>query len=241
MSDQYNKTEQAEDIPLYLSRTGPCPYLPDRTEQTIFTRMDKPGISISTLLVQLGFRRSHNIYYRPQCPGCNACTPIRVPVASFHPTKTQRKIWRRNADLSATVSRPQSTEEHFDLFRRYTAARHETGGMADMTFDDFKSFMEQGASQSRLLHLRNENGVLKGAILYDVGHDGLSAVYSYFDPAEDKRSLGTHLVLSLIEQARITDKLHVYLGYWIAESPKMAYKTAFRPYELFKKNHWVTG
>ena len=246
MSDSRDKSAQRDEqqLPLYLSEPGPCPYLDDRTEQTIFTKMDKPSVAAGSMLIKMGFRRSQNIFYRPQCPGCTACTPLRLPVAEFTPSKTQKRIAKKNADLSASVIHAQATQEHYDLFQRYVAARHnekqETdGGMADMDYDAFRTMIERGAALAHILQLRDTHGHLKGAVLYDSLSDGTSAIYSYYDPQETKRSLGVFLVLCLIEHTRALGKEHVYLGYWIEQSRKMSYKTTYRPYELFLNNRWT--
>lgn len=195
---------------------------------------------MATMLVQMGFRRSQDIFYRPQCPGCMACVPIRIRATDFAASRTQKKCWKRNADLNLVASYPQPTAELFDLFHTYTHTRHATGGMGEMDYHAFRDFMEKGASQARLLTARDAQGLLKAAVLYDVVQDGLSAVYSWYDPAETKRALGVYMILSLIERARAQGRPYVYLGYWIAESKKMSYKTAYRPYELFTHNQWRT-
>lgn len=227
-----------KDVPLYLSLTGPCPYLQGRVEQTIFTRTETPTAALATTLVQMGFRRSQDIFYRPQCPGCSACVPIRVDVQSFTPSKTQRRTLKKNADLVVVTSHPQPTAELFDLFHAYTSARHETGGMGSMDYAAFRTFMEQGATQARLMTARDADGKLAGAVLYDAVNDGASAIYSWFDPQATGRSLGVFLILSLLEKVRAQGKAYLYLGYWIGQSAKMSYKTAYRPYELFLDNQW---
>jgi len=220
----------------------PCPYLGGKVERNLFTELN--GAQAQRLhdqLAQAGFRRSHHIVYRPACPGCNGCVPVRVPVDAFRMTRSQRRVWNRNRDLNVTATIPRASEEHFDLFTRYQNTRHSGGEMATMSFADFRAMIEDSVVQTELVTIRDSNGKLVGACLTDLLTHGYSAVYSYFDPDEDQRSLGTYCVLWLLERARHRGLNHLYLGYWIAECAKMTYKSRFQPVEHLGPNGWKQG
>jgi arginyl-tRNA--protein-N-Asp/Glu arginylyltransferase len=189
-------------------------------------------------LSRTGFRRSHTFAYRPTCPGCTACVPIRVPVDAFAPDRTQRRIARRNADLAASEGAAEATREHYALFKAYVSHRHSDGDMAQMSFGDFRSMIEDAIPSTRVIEYRERNGRLCGAVLADRLVDGISAVYSFFDPNQAIRSLGTFIVLDLIAKMRREGLPYVYLGYWIAGSRKMAYKSRYRPAEVMVGGTW---
>jgi len=189
-------------------------------------------------LSRAGFRRSHHLAYRPACTQCHACVPVRIPVADFAPSRSLRRIQKSNADLVVRVARPHATLEQFRLFARYQRSRHTDSDMASMTFGDFRAMMEDSPVTSRVIELRDPAGAFLGACLLDLLDDGLSAVYSFFDPEQRRRSLGTLLVLALIEAARGRELPYAYLGYWIAESRKMAYKARFHPLEGLGAAGW---
>jgi arginine-tRNA-protein transferase len=224
----------------YRSAPLPCPYLPGRFERKLFTKLEpETARDVNSTLIREGFRRSHDIVYRPVCPTCSACTPVRVPVKEFIPDRTQRRTVKRNRDLSLEILKPLSSAEQYALFVRYQASRHADGSMARMSESDYAALIkEQGENTSALFMWRDENGTLKGAMLVDCLQDGYSAVYSFFDPDEETRSLGTFMILSLIEEARRTDRSYIYLGYYIEGLPKMAYKARFRPLEAITKLAW---
>lgn len=185
-----------------------------------------------------GFRRSQDLAYRPACEGCNACVPIRVRAHDFSPTRSFRRIWSSNLDLKAIEKPPLATEEHFNLFHKYLKMRHFDGGMVDMDFNDYQAMVEDSPVRSQLVEFRNPDGRLLAVCLTDLMDDGLSLVYSFFDPDEVKRSLGNHLILWHIMRAKYLTMPHVYLGYWIAESKKMSYKKRFQPAEILTKEGW---
>jgi len=217
----------------------PCPYLPGRFERKLVTELSGPGAQEHyELLSRAGFRRSHSIAYRPACTGCSACVPVRIIVDQFRAGPSLNRIRRRNADLKLQTTMPRATREQYTLFGRYLDQRHGDGEMAGMDFRDFRAMVEDTAVETRMLELRDASDALVAACLADWSSDGVSAVYSFFSQQESRRSLGTEMILRLIEIA-CRDRLpFVYLGYWIQNSRKMAYKSRFRPLEAFGPQGW---
>ena len=223
----------------YTTAPLPCPYLPGRTERKIVTELSgTEAEALHERLSRAGFRRSHNIAYAPVCPGCQACVPIRVVSEDFTPDRTQRRILRANADLTISEMPARATAEQFTLFQRYQKNRHADGDMAAMGYYDYRAMIEDTPISTGVLEFRDAQDRLLGACLTDWLADGLSAVYSFFDTDEDKRSLGTFAVLWLIGRARSLGLPYVYLGYWVPESRKMAYKARFRPSEILMSGAW---
>jgi leucyl-tRNA---protein transferase len=223
----------------YTTAPLPCPYLPGRTERKIVTELSgTEAEALHERLSRAGFRRSHNIAYAPVCPGCQACVPIRVVSEDFTPDRTQRRILRANADLTISEMPARATAEQFTLFQRYQKNRHADGDMAAMGYYDYRAMIEDTPISTGILEFRDAQDRLLGACLTDWLADGLSAVYSFFDTDEDKRSLGTFAVLWLIGRARSLGLPYVYLGYWVPESRKMAYKARFRPSEILMSGAW---
>jgi arginyl-tRNA--protein-N-Asp/Glu arginylyltransferase len=223
----------------YTTAPLPCPYLPGRTERKIVTELSgTEAEALHERLSRAGFRRSHNIAYAPVCPGCQACVPIRVVSEEFMPDRTQRRILRANADLTVSEMPARATAEQFTLFQRYQKNRHADGDMAAMGYYDYRAMIEDTPISTGILEFRDARDRLLGACLTDWLADGLSAVYSFFDTDEDKRSLGTFAVLWLIGRARSLGLPYVYLGYWVPESRKMAYKARFRPSEILISGAW---
>ncbi|MCZ8278208.1 MAG: arginyltransferase [Acetobacteraceae bacterium] len=223
----------------YTTAPLPCPYLPGRTERKIVTELSgTEAEALHERLSRAGFRRSHNIAYAPVCPGCQACVPIRVVSEDFTPDRTQRRILRANADLIISEMPARATAEQFTLFQRYQKNRHADGDMAAMGYYDYRAMIEDTPISTGVLEFRDAQDRLLGACLTDWLADGLSAVYSFFDTDEDKRSLGTFAVLWLIGRARSLGLPYVYLGYWVPESRKMAYKARFRPSEILISGAW---
>jgi arginine-tRNA-protein transferase len=218
----------------------PCPYLDGRLERKIVTDLSGPGAdAVHDALSRAGFRRSHTIAYAPACPGCQACLPVRIVVADFEPRGTLKRIWKANQDLETGLLSSAATAEQYQLFSRYQQHRHGESDMALMGFFDYRSMVEDSPIDTTMAEFRGPGGGLLGACLLDRMADGLSAVYSFFDPdTPGRRSLGTYMVLWLVEQARAEGLDYVYLGYWIAESRKMAYKDRFRPLEAFGPEGW---
>lgn len=223
----------------YTTAPLPCPYVPGRTERKVVTEITgAEAESLHDKLSRAGFRRSHNIAYAPVCPGCSACVPIRIPVASFQPDRTLRRIARANAGVEGFVMPARASAEQFQVFQRYQQARHGDGDMATMSFYDYRAMVEDTPIETWLVEFREADDRLLGACLTDKLGDGLSAVYSYFTPGLEKRSLGTFAILWLIEKARSLGLPFVYLGYWVPESRKMAYKARFRPSEILSGGQW---
>lgn len=223
----------------YVLEPNPCPYLPGRMERKLLTEIQGPQAEeVYDHLTLAGFRRSHRFAYRPACDNCNACVPVRVVADHFRAGKSLRRIMRCNEDLTARMLPPEATHEQYDLFRRYIQSRHGEGEMAGMSEEEYLSMVESSDVDTRLVEYRTPEGVLVAVCLLDWLADGPSAVYSFFDPNEARRSLGTYVVLWLIEVALNADARHVYLGYWIDQSRKMAYKARFRPLERFTSDGW---
>ncbi|UFN50773.1 arginyltransferase [Roseomonas sp. OT10] len=223
----------------YTTAPLPCPYLAGRTERKIVTELAGPdGEALHDRLSRAGFRRSHNIAYAPVCPGCRSCIPIRIRVADFQPDRTQRKVARANAGVTVHEAAARATAEQYGLFQRYQQGRHGDGDMAAMGFYDYRAMVEDTPITTSLVEFRDAPDRLVGACLTDVLGDGLSAVYSFYDLALEKRSLGTYAILWLIEHARTLGMPYVYLGYWVPQSRKMAYKARFRPSEVLTGGVW---
>lgn len=232
-----------KQLRFYLTAPAPCPYLPGRRERKVFTSLEGPdAISLNEALTNAGFRRSQNIAYRPACDGCDACVSARIPVRRFDWTRRWRRVEARNADLARVICPAEATEDQFWLLRRYLTARHGEGGMADMTLLDYAAMVEESAVRTHVVEYRYtkgpDAGELAAAALIDVLRDGLSLVYSYFDPREPRRSLGSYIILDHVRQARAVRLAHVYLGYWVRDSEKMGYKGDFQPLELLRGGAW---
>lgn len=221
---------------------SPCPYLPGLRERKVITEL--AGAQATTQYTELsraGFRRSHQYAYRPACSGCAACVPVRVKATDFIASASLRRIARRNVDLKATERAADASHEQFALFSRYVRGRHGDGEMADMNLLDYYGMVQQSQIETRMVEFRDAGGNLVAACLFDRLDDGLSAVYSFFDPDIVGRSLGNYMVLWLIEAASDQGLPYVYLGYWIEDSPKMAYKRRFRPFEALGETGWETA
>ena len=230
-------------IPLrhfFATPPTPCPYLPDRLERKVVTLLagDEPD-RLHDALSQAGFRRSQDLAYRPACDDCNACVPVRIPVSRFSPARTLRRTAARNHDITGRQMPAHATREHFALFRRYLLARHAGGGMADMDFADYRAMVEDSPVDTHLVEFRRPDGGLYGLCLTDRMSDGLSLVYSFFEPNLEMLSPGVFMILWHVERARELCLEHVYLGYWIAHSRKMAYKVRFQPLERLSGEGWV--
>lgn len=223
----------------FRSGPMPCPYLAGRVERKLFTRLFGPYASeVNSTLSRAGFRRSHDIVYRPVCPACSACVPVRIPVADFEPSRSLRRVLRTNTEFSLTEVPAEATGEQFRLFSAYQRLRHGDSDMARMTMSDFVAMVDEGRSDTTLLEARDARGRLTACILTDRLADGYSAVYSFFDATQRHRSLGTYLILKLIERCRTEGLGYVYLGYWIEGSRKMAYKARFQPMEALGRDGW---
>lgn len=224
----------------FRSGPMPCPYLSGRVERKLFTRLiGSQAAEVNSALSRAGFRRSHDIVYRPVCPNCTACVPVRIPVASFRMNRSNRRIMQRNADLSIDLVPAESSMELFQLFAQYQDARHNDSDMNRMTPSDFNAMVDEGRVNTRMLEARDDRGNLRGAVLADRLDDGYSAVYSFYDPGDPQRSLGTHMILAMIQQCAVEGLPYLYLGYWIDGSRKMEYKVRFQPLECLGRDGWA--
>ncbi|GEO17034.1 arginyltransferase [Microvirga aerophila] len=244
-------TSQPRDAPqFYLTSPSVCPYLPDREERKVFTHIvGRRGRELNEILTQGGFRRSQTIAYRPACDTCRACVSVRVLANEFEPSGNLRRVLKANADLigNETPNRPSS--EQYSLFRRYLDSRHADGGMADMTVLDYSMMVEDSHVETRVIEYRRRGidshitgkgaGDLIAVCLTDQMSDGLSMVYSFYDPEHQNRSLGTFMILDHLRRAKAMGLPYLYLGYWVDGSKKMAYKARFTPQERLLAPGWV--
>lgn len=239
-------TQHPIDAPqFFLTAPARCPYLPERMERKVFTHLvgERAG-PMNDALSYGGFRRSQNIAYRPACENCRACVSVRIPVDDFEPSRSQRRAIVRNADIRARERPPITTDEQFDLFHAYLMSRHADGGMVDMNQDDYATMVEDTHVRTLLVEYRLADaaggpGRLVGTALTDILSDGLSMVYSFYDPEMAGRSLGTHMILDHIARSRERGLPHLYLGYWVRGSRKMDYKRRFRPLEYLSMQGWI--
>lgn len=243
-------TQQDNQVPqFFLTAPTPCPYLAGREERKIFTHLaGEKASELNDILTQGGFRRSQNVAYRPACEECRACVSVRILVNDFKWTKSLKRIWAKNKDLISVNYPAEPTSEQYSMFRGYLDDRHLDGGMSEMSVLDYAMMVEDSHVNTRLIEyrLRQEGdgieekpkGKLIAAALSDQMGDGLSMVYSFFEPDYNSRSLGTYMVLDHIQKTVQAGLPHVYLGYWVDGSPKMEYKTRFQPQEHLLSGGW---
>jgi len=230
----------------FVTSPSPCPYLPGRSERKVFTELKGPHASeLNDALSRIGFRRSQTVAYRPSCVDCTACISVRVVVDEFRPSASQRRELKRNGDLVASVCRPWSTVEQFELLQRYLGERHPGGGMTNMEEVDFADMVEHTPVDSWVIEYREPTtdgtpGKLVGACLTDRQGDGLSMIYSFYEPDHAQRSgLGNYIILDHIRRAAAEGVPYVYLGYWVDGSVRMQYKIRYRPLERLTRAGWV--
>ena len=230
----------------FVTSPSPCPYLPGRNERKVFTELNGPHASeLNDALGRIGFRRSQSVAYRPSCVDCSACVSVRVVTDEFHPNATQRRLLKRHEDLEISSCKPWSTDEQFALLQRYLAARHPGGGMAGMDEMDYADMVEQTPVDSAVIEYREPGvgdtpGRLVGACLMDQQADGLSMIYSFFEPDDPARpGLGNFIIMEHIARARRSGLPYVYLGYWVQGSKRMQYKVRFQPMERLGPGGWL--
>lgn len=229
-----------QTLVFYATPEHKCSYLDNQLATTLFVdpkaRVEK---DLYTRLSHLGFRRSGNHYYRPRCNNCNACVSVRVPVRTFEPTRAQRRCLKRNADLIASSVPVRFEPEHFSLYRQYIEHRHEDGDMYPPSVEQYENFLLEARPETRLTEYRLPEGGLACLSVTDQLDDGLSAIYTFFDPALRNRSLGVYAILQQIEQSRLLGLDYLYMGYWIRGCQKMSYKTQYRPIEVLIRDRWM--
>lgn len=227
-----------QHLSLYITREQPCSYFDDRLSASLIPDPQLPmNAQLYSLLISKGFRRSGEFVYRPHCQTCAACVPARINAARFHPSRNQRRCLKRNSDLCTRLVTARYTEEYFELYQRYLNTRHDDGSMANPQPDDFSNFLLNSWQSTLFIESRLQGKLLAVAVV-DFLQTGPSAVYTFFEPAEAARSLGTFAVLQQIWLARLYQRPHVYLGYWIRNHQKMDYKRHFRGLELYRDEQW---
>ena len=229
----------------YVTAPQPCPYLEGRLERKLFTALQGDHADrLNDALSKQGFRRSQNVLYRPSCADCSACLSARIDVSKFTPSKSQKRVLKKNRGLRRRATSPWATEDQYALFRAYLDSRHAKGGMADMDLFEFAAMVEETPIRSRLIEYEEDaprddpHRGLRAVCLTDILDDGLSMVYSFFDPAAEARSLGTHVILDHVAIAREVGLPYVYLGYWVPGSQKMGYKARFSGVEIYRNGGW---
>lgn len=239
MTTESSTAEPLQQLAFYTTEIHPCAYLAD---QEAVNLLADPAVTVSTeiysTLINLGFRRSGSNLYRPHCPHCRECVPVRLPVTGFRPSRSQRRVQNFNQDLSVIVRNSQFKQEHYDLYRRYIQSRHSGEGMDTDDPEQYHRFLSSDWCNTRFVEFRHREVLLAVAVM-DVLEEGLSAVYTFFDPDEAKRSLGVFAVLWEVQECLRLNLPYLYLGYWIEESPKMAYKAGYRPLEVYKNAEWA--
>ncbi|CAA0118918.1 Aspartate/glutamate leucyltransferase [Halioglobus japonicus] len=233
-------TSSLRDLKVYTTYPHSCSYLEDQEATTLFVDPRQPvDQKLYSKLSVLGFRRSGNHIYRPHCAQCNACVPARIPVATFEPRRGQRRIWQRNQDLRMVCTDDITDDEAFDLYHRYISLRHADGDMYPPEREQYEAFLNSVWGCTSYFRFYDQGKLIAVAVV-DKLEDGLSAIYTFFDPDASKRGLGVYAILWQVEQARIMGLDYLYLGYWIRECQKMSYKSEYRPLEVYQNSRWST-
>jgi arginyl-tRNA--protein-N-Asp/Glu arginylyltransferase len=233
-------TSSLRDLKVYTTYPHSCSYLRDQEATTLFVDPRQPvDQKLYSKLSVMGFRRSGNHIYRPHCTHCNACVPARIPVDGFQPKRGQKRIWQRNQDLRVIGTDNIDDDAAFDLYHRYISLRHSDGDMYPPDREQYQAFLNSVWDCTRYFRFYDK-GRLSAVAVVDKLEDGLSAIYTFFDPQADKRSLGVYAVLWEIEQAREMSLDYLYLGYWIRDCQKMSYKANYRPLQVYVNSRWTT-
>ena len=232
--------QKLNDLRFFTTPAHPCSYLQGQSAETLFLDPQfKADTEMYSQLSQAGFRRSGRYIYKPFCNACNACVPVRIPVSTFNMRRSQSRVWKRNQDLSISFHAPYQSDEIWSLYERYINSRHRDGDMYPADQDQFEGFLIEGRPEAHFIEFRLD-GSLIAIMVADQLSDALSAIYTFFDPDRETRSLGVFAILALIQIARRRDLKHVYLGYWIEDCKKMNYKTNYKPIEALIENQWQT-
>ena len=242
-------SDQSFQFPrFFITAPSPCPYLENRQERKIFTELSgRDAAVLNEALAKVGFRRSQSVAYRPACEGCKACISVRVATVAFRPSRNMKRIMKANTDLETSATDAIATDEQYEVLQEYLKTRHADGGMAKMGAFEYSEMVESSPVSTSLVEYRLKQeaagtrapGRLLGVAITDAMSDGLSMVYSFFDPTERRRSLGTFIILDHIIRAQKAGLPYVYLGYWVAGSPKMDYKRRFQPLEALGAKGWA--
>jgi len=222
------------EIPLFEASNGPCPYLKDKVWLSYLTHADHIDDQVYEALINQGFRRSGNVFYQNQCQGCTACVPLRVPCDAFSPSKSQRKILRKNQDLRFEIETSRYDADVFRVYQAFTKVRYQM----DVTVDEFQQFLVRSAIDTQMMKYYDPSGKMIAVGWLDVLATSISSVYFAFDPEESKRSLGTFSVMKEIELCQSLQKPYLHLGFWVENCSSMLYKSKFYPHQLLKGGTW---
>ena len=226
------------NLTFYKSSTRPCPYITGNKENLIFTDLTKfTKTNILENLAEKGFRRSENIFYKPNCKNCSSCLSTRIIINKFKYSESFKRVLKKNKGLKIKVINSKSNKKNYELFQKYLKFKHKNAEMEKMSYLDYRTMLEVTPSKTKLLEIYNNNNIV-GAVLFDIYINSISAIYSYYDPKYKKSSLGTFLILNLIKLSKKKNKKYLYLGHYIKQCKKMSYKIKFKPIEILLNNKW---